>query len=116
MGIYINKDCNRFLDEGTADSDTIANAIVYQPENKAALIFDEKVRAMYPEQYETYPKKEEVIKVAATIEELAVKVEVSPEKLKKLIEEFNNAVKDGKALGLPIPKTGLCPNSPVKNS
>lgn len=104
-GIYINKDCNRFLDEGTADSDTIANAIVYQPENKAALIFDEKVRAMYPEQYETYPRKEEVIKVAATIEELAVKVEVSPEKLKKLIEEFNNAVKDGKALGLPIPKT-----------
>ena len=105
LGIYINKDCQRFQDEGRVDSDTIANAIVYQPGNKAALIFDEKARAKYPEEYETYPRKEEVIKVAGTIEELATKIEVPPQKLKKLIEEFNGAVRDGKALELPIPKT-----------
>ena len=104
MGVYINQDCNRFLDEGAADSDTIANAIVYQPGQQAALIFDEKARVMYPEEYEAYPRKEETIKVAGTIEELATKIAVSPEKLAKLIEEFNNSVKDGKAPGLPIPK------------
>lgn len=105
MGIYINQDCKRFVDEGTADSDTIANAIVYQPGNRAALIFDEKARAMYPEEYETYPRKEEVVKVAGTIEDLATKIEVSREGLKKLIGEFNDAVRDGRALELPFPKT-----------
>jgi succinate dehydrogenase/fumarate reductase flavoprotein subunit len=105
LGIYINEDCKRFVDEGVADSDTIGNAIVHQPGNRATLIFDENARAKYAEEYETYPRKEDVIKTANTIEELAIKIEVSPEKLKKLIEEFNDAVKDGKALGLTFPKT-----------
>jgi succinate dehydrogenase/fumarate reductase flavoprotein subunit len=105
MGIFINRHCKRFLDEGTADSDMIGNAIILQPVHKAALIFDEKARAKYPSEYQTYPKKEEVIKVAGTIEELATKIEVSPEELKKGIEEFNDAVKDGKALELSVPKT-----------
>ena len=105
MGIYINKDCKRFVDEGTADSDTIANAIAYQPGHKAALIFDEKARAMHPEEYETYPRKEETIKVAPTIEELAEKIEVSWSSLQNIIEEFNAAVSGDKALSLTIPKT-----------
>lgn len=105
LGIYINEDCQRFVDEGTADSDTIGNAIVYQPGSKATLIFDENARARYPEEYEAYPRKEDVMETAGTIEELAVKIEVSPDKLKKLIGEFNDAVKDGKALGLAFPKT-----------
>ncbi len=105
MGIYVNQNCQRFVDEGTADSDTIANAIVYQPESKAALIFDEKACAKYPKEYETYPHRDEVIKIAQSIEELAHKIELPPEGLRKTIDEFNAAVKDGKAPGLPIPKT-----------
>jgi succinate dehydrogenase/fumarate reductase flavoprotein subunit len=104
LGIYINQNCRRFIDEGVMDSDNIANAIVYQPANRAALIFDEKARAMYPEEYETYPRKEKVIKTAGTIEELAKKIDMPPEKLKGLVEQFNHAVEEGKAPDLPIPK------------
>ncbi|MBM2831450.1 MAG: succinate dehydrogenase/fumarate reductase flavoprotein subunit [Dehalococcoidia bacterium] len=105
MGIFINRDCQRFVDEGTADSDTIGNAIAHQPGSESALIFDEKARAKHPEEYEKYPAREKVIHKAATIEELALKIKMSPEKLKKFIVEFNAAVKEGKALGLPLPKT-----------
>ena len=104
-GIFINRDCKRFVDEGAADSDTIANATVCQPGHTAALIFDDKARKKYPEEYETYPGREETIKVAQTIGELAEKIEVSPDSLKNLIEEFNRAVSEGKAAGLTIPKT-----------
>jgi succinate dehydrogenase/fumarate reductase flavoprotein subunit len=104
-GIYLNRNCQRFVDEGIADSDTIASAIVYQPNNEAALIFDDKARAMYPEEFDTYPRGNEVFQVADTLEELAAKIKVSPEAFIKTIAEFNAHVKDGKALNLPIPKT-----------
>ncbi|MDP2743898.1 MAG: FAD-dependent oxidoreductase [Dehalococcoidia bacterium] len=105
LGIYLNMECQRFIDEGIADSDTIANSIAYQPRNKAALIFDEKVRAMYPDVYKAYPRGEEVFQVAQSLEDLAIKIDMQPARLKKAVDEFNAAVKDGKALGLPIPKT-----------
>ena len=105
LGIYLNSNCRRFVDEGVADSDTIANAIVYQPGNEAALIFDDKARALYPEEYDTYPHKNEVIQVADTLEKLAVKIKFPPEAFKKAIFEFNSHVKDSQVLDLPIPKT-----------
>ena len=105
LGLFINKDGKRFLDEGTADSDTIANVIVLQPGHTAALIFDDKARQSYPEEYQSYPRREEVIEVAQTIEELAKKIELSPVDLKNLIDEFNAAVSSGKAAELAIPKT-----------
>lgn len=105
MGLYINRDCQRFLDEGVADSDTIGNAIAFQPGGVAALIFDRKAVDKNKAEYERYPRKEEVIQVANSIEELATMIEVSPEKLQKLVADFNNSVKDGKAMQLAIPKT-----------
>ena len=44
MGIYFNKRFERFVDEGVADSDTIANAIALQPGSVATLVFDDKAR------------------------------------------------------------------------
>jgi len=105
LGIYLNRYCQRFIDEGIADSDTIANAIVYQPGNEAALIFDDKARAKYPEEFDTYPHKEETIQVAESLDDLAVKIKVSPDALKKTIAEFNAHARDGKALDLSVPKT-----------
>ncbi|MDP2718239.1 MAG: FAD-dependent oxidoreductase [Dehalococcoidia bacterium] len=104
-GIYINRNCQRFIDEGTADSDMIGNAIVYQPGLEAALIFDDKARSLYPEEYDTYPKKNEAIQVAQNLDELAVKINLPPEKLKEVIGDFNAAVDNGKAVNLPFPKT-----------
>lgn len=105
FGIYLNRNCQRFLDEGIADSDTIANALVYQPGNEAALIFDDKARAMFPKEFDAYPHKSEVIQVADTLDELAIKIKVSPAAFLKTIAVFNARVKDGQALDLPIPKT-----------
>jgi tricarballylate dehydrogenase len=105
MGVYFNERFERFVDEGAADSDTIANAIARQPGNQAGLVFDEKARAKYPREYEGYPRRDQVIKVAGSIEELAVKMHVSPGGLTRLIEAFNASVKDGKASGPNLPKT-----------
>lgn len=105
MGLYVNKRCQRFLDESIADSDTIGNAIAFQTGGVAALIFDKKAVDKYPNEYEMYPRREEVIQVASTIDELAAKIEVSAEGLNNLIKDFNNAVENGKALKLPVPKT-----------
>ncbi|MDP2646009.1 MAG: FAD-dependent oxidoreductase [Desulfobacterales bacterium] len=105
LGIYVNRNGQRFVDEGVADSDTIANAIVYQPGSEAALIFDEKARAKYYQEFDSYPRVREVVQAAQTLEELARKINVSPDRLKEVIGEFNSQVKDGKALHLTVPKT-----------
>jgi tricarballylate dehydrogenase len=105
LGIYLNRECQRFIDEGISDSDTIANSITIQPGNSAALIFDDKTRTKHADQYEAYPCWQEVIQVADSLDELAVKMEMSPSALNKAVSEFNAAVKDGQALTLPFPKT-----------
>ncbi len=105
MGVYFNDRFERFVDEGAADSDTIANAIARQPGNQAGLVFDEKARVKYPREYEGYPRRDQVIKVAGSIEKLATKMQVSPESLTGLIEAFNASVQDGKASGPNLPKT-----------
>ena len=104
-GIYINRNGQRFLDEGISDSDTIGNAIAYQPDHEAALIFDDKARALHREEFEAYPHKNHVMQVADSLAELAVKIKVAPEGLIKTITDFNRQVQDGQALNLPIPKT-----------
>ncbi len=104
-GIYLNREGRRFLDEGIADSDTIANAIVYQPGSEAALIFDDHARALHQEEFDAYPHKNKVMQVADTLEELAARIDFSPAALMKTIAEFNAHVREGQAQGLPIPKT-----------
>ncbi|MBM2831271.1 MAG: hypothetical protein HW414_323 [Dehalococcoidia bacterium] len=104
LGIYLNMECQRFIDEGVSDSDTIANSIACQPGNRAALIFDDKARTRHAEVYQAYPRRAEVIQVAESLQELAVKIDMPPARLKKAVDEFNASVMDGKALGLSIPK------------
>ena len=105
MGVYFNERYERFVDEGIADSDTVANAIAYQPGSAAGLIFDAKARARYPKEYENYPRREQLINVAGSLEELALKMHVSPQPLKKMISEFNASIKDGTSSGPNVPKT-----------
>ncbi|MBM2832203.1 MAG: fumarate reductase/succinate dehydrogenase flavoprotein-like protein [Dehalococcoidia bacterium] len=101
-GIYVNKEGQRFIDEGTADSDTLSNAIAYQPGSVAALIFDERARLMDPEAYAAYPYKDKLIRSAATIEELAETIEMPPAQLRRIVNEFNASV-EGKAHRLETP-------------
>ena len=105
MGIYFNTNFERFVDEGVADSDTIANAIALQPGSTATLIFDDKARRKYPEEFDRYPRREQLIFTANSIPELAEKMRVSPEGLSRLVETFNASIQDGRASGPNIPKT-----------
>ncbi|MBI2934391.1 MAG: FAD-binding protein [Chloroflexi bacterium] len=104
-GIYLNMECQRFVDEGTADSDTIANAIVFQPGHKAMLIFDETARAAFPDEWKRYRNKEKTIFSANTVDELAEKIGIEPFYLGHAVESFNQAVEEGRAASLVVPKT-----------
>jgi succinate dehydrogenase/fumarate reductase flavoprotein subunit len=105
MGIYFNRDFERFVDEGVADSDTIANAIALQPGSAATLVFDDKARRSHPDEYENYPRREQLISTAGSIAELAHRMNISAEGLSRLVEAFNANVKDGRASGPNIVKT-----------
>ena len=105
MGIYFNRNFERFIDEGVADSDTIANAIALQPGSSAGLIFDDKARQRYPEEYAGYPRREQLICTAGSVAELAEKMHVSPEGLCRLVETFNASVTNGRASGPNLAKT-----------
>ena len=105
LGIYFNRNFERFVDEGTADSDTIANAIALQPGNIAGLIFDDKARQRFPEEFARYPRGEQVIKSADSIVELAKLMHVAPERLCRLVEVFNANVSGEQASGPNMAKT-----------
>jgi len=113
-GLYINKNGSRFVDENCS-SDDIANSIVYQPEQKVYLIFDEALKTRFAKSYQNYiartirdayrtTTEEELMIQAGTIERLAAKIGISPAALKVTVAEFNAAVIGDKALGIPFPK------------
>lgn len=96
MGIVVNENGQRFLDEG-ADFHTHTYAkygaeILKQPGLMAYQIFDQKTLQFLRSDYRD---KNVTRDVADTIEELAKKIEVSPEALAKTISEFNAAVSEG---------------------
>jgi tricarballylate dehydrogenase len=105
FGLYFNRNFERFVDEGVEDSDTIANAIALQPGAFAGLIFDDKARQKFPEEYQAYPRREQLICTAGSIAELAEKMQVSPEGLGRLVDAFNASIKDGSASGPNLPKS-----------
>jgi tricarballylate dehydrogenase len=116
IGIVVNLDGERFIDEG-ADyrNHTYAKygkEVMKQPQRTAIQIFDEKTHANVRDEY----RIREVTKASAnTIEELAEKLDINVEGLKKTIDEFNAAcqpgdynpsILDGVATkGLPVPKS-----------
>ncbi|MBI2848550.1 MAG: FAD-dependent oxidoreductase [Chloroflexi bacterium] len=103
--IWVNKLGRRFMDE-VASSDSAANSIPKQPGQTMAYIFDEKIKAMRPGAVERFPHTQLIIK-GNTLEEIAAGIEVPSGELGKTIDDFNNAVQDGRALGLDVPKTNL---------
>lgn len=101
----INKEGKRYVDESKG---YVANgkATMNQPGQKIALVFDEEVKNTGPGAtgYKLFQGLGLPVIEADSVEELASKIEVPPAALKATIEEFNNAVKDGKALGINPPK------------
>ena len=84
-------------------SNIIANTIAKQTGEEIAIIFDEKIKAIRPDEVDGYKPPGIVMKFPA-IEALAEAIEVPLEEFKKTIMGFNHAVKDNKALNLNVPK------------
>ena len=95
LGIMVNTDCNRFVDEG-ADYRNLTYAkygreIMAQPNRTCVQIFDQQTVAMLRDEY----RIREVTKAEAdTIEELAEQLELDPQKLAKTVQEYNEACGD----------------------
>jgi tricarballylate dehydrogenase len=96
LGIMINLDCERFVDEGEDYRNLtyvrFGKAIMSQPHRTAIQIFDQKTIHRLRDEY----RIREVTRVAAdTIEELAEGLEVDPVKLRRTIDEYNAACQPG---------------------
>lgn len=94
FGIIVNTNGERFLDEG-ADFRNYTYAkygkeILKQPGSVAYQIFDATLRPML--RTEEYDMPGISVEVADTIEELAVKIGVDPERLSKTVSDFNNSI------------------------
>lgn len=96
LGIMLNKDGNRFVDEG-ADFRNYTYAkygreILKQPGHIAYQIFDAQVRPLLRKEYNL---EEATFYQADTLEQLVNQLPVNKEQFIKTIEEYNHAVQDG---------------------
>ncbi|SOC41415.1 FAD-dependent tricarballylate dehydrogenase TcuA [Ureibacillus acetophenoni] len=96
LGIMLNNDGNRFVDEG-ADFRNYTYAkygreVLKQPGHVAYQIFDAQVRPLLRKEYNL---EEATFYEADTLAELVEKLPVNKEQFIKTIEEYNNAVQDG---------------------
>lgn len=94
LGIIVNTDGERFLDEG-ADFRNYTYAkygkeILKQPGSVAYQIFDASLRPML--RSEEYEMPGISVEVADTLEELAAKIGIDPEQLSKTVSDFNNSI------------------------
>lgn len=116
LGLIVNLEGERFVDEGADFRNytyvKYGREIIKQPRRAAFQLFDQKVLPLLREEY----RIREVTKAeAATLEELARKLEIDPTALARTVREFNAAVqpgefnpavKDGKATrGIRPPKS-----------
>jgi tricarballylate dehydrogenase len=96
LGLIVNVRGERFVDEG-ADFRNYTYAkygreILRQPRRAAFQLFDQKVVALLREEY----RIREVTKAeAASIRELAAKIEIDPDGLERTVAAYNNAVQPG---------------------
>lgn len=101
-GILVNRLGRRFVDE-TAGGDSIANSILAQPRKEAALIIDERIRALDPAKVDGYVPAGTVIR-ADSLTDIARTIGCPYGELERTIREFNANVVDGAAPGLDIHK------------
>lgn len=97
LGIIVNVDGHRFVDEGADYRNyTYAKygaAILGQPEARAFQLFDAKTEPLLRQDEYTAPGVSRV--EASTVGELAVRLGIDPAGLEKTVREFNAAVRAG---------------------
>lgn len=98
--IFVNKDGNRFIDEGER-RDVMTKGLMEQEDSMMWIIVD---KHSYPDEDTTNNFNETMTELleqgrafkGETIEELAKEIDVDPDNLRKSIDNFNKAVDDGK--------------------
>ncbi|MBI4318031.1 MAG: FAD-binding protein, partial [Chloroflexi bacterium] len=100
--IWVNREGRRFMDEDNT-SDSVANSILVQPGQAVAYIFDENIKNLKPELVERF-RPAEVLLRAQTLEQVAAYMGIDSGTLKRTIEEFNEAVLNGRTAELGVPK------------
>jgi len=97
LGIMVNLDGERFVDEGEDYRNLtyvrFGRAIMSEPHRTAVQIFDQKTVGMLRDEY----RIRQVTKAEAnSIEALAAELEIDPERLGRTIREFNAACQPGR--------------------
>ena len=88
--IFVNKNGERFVDENQSGLPT-AYAILDQPESKVYYIYDQD---LYDSSYRLQKHTAQGLHVKAnTLDELATKLNIPADNLKKTVEDFNKAVR-----------------------
>jgi succinate dehydrogenase/fumarate reductase flavoprotein subunit len=108
FSLGINKNGMRYIDESKGYV-AHGKAALKQPGQTVALIFDEEIKKLPgpTSACANFARQGLKIKEANTLEELAKQIDVPAENLVKTVTEFNNSVKDGKALTANPPKAAL---------
>ena len=104
----INRNGMRYIDESKGYV-AHGKAVLKQPDQTVALVFDEETKKL-PEvtgAWDNFKRQGIPIVEASTLEDLAKKIDAPADNLTKTVTEFNNAVKDHKALTANPPKAAL---------
>jgi tricarballylate dehydrogenase len=99
LGLFIDEDGERFLDEGEDFRDQtyvkFSKAIMNHKRGVAFNVFDDKVRTEDPDSWKRAIRTSEEPYEAHTIGELATIIHVPPERMERTIREFNAACQPG---------------------
>jgi tricarballylate dehydrogenase len=110
LGLFIDEDGERFLDEGEDFRDQtyvkFSKAIMNHKSGVAFNVFDNKVRAEDPDAWKRAIRTAEEPYEAATIRELAEIIRVPPERMERTIQAYNAACQPGTFD--PLRLDGLC--------
>jgi tricarballylate dehydrogenase len=109
VGIMVNQNGKRFVDEGEHASDkTYAKfgkiVALTQPGGVAYVVFDAKSKNVVNPDY-TGPEMAPM--QAANLQSLAAKLEINAEVLSRTVLEYNASIREGKCLALDPPKTNF---------
>ncbi len=104
--ISVNREGQRFIDE-TRGYVAHGKAVLEQPGQRAALVFDEKIAELPAAESTlgTFRRLGIDVKSAGSLADLARAIEVPPEALEDTVTRYNAAAKEGRADGLEPPKS-----------
>ncbi|MEE8449437.1 MAG: FAD-binding protein [Thermodesulfobacteriota bacterium] len=106
--IIVNTEGKRFINENIMKDD-IANAIAYQPNQVAGLVWDDAMVKKFQDDYKrtlNWGNHAKYMRDCHRLEEVAEYIGCPAEALKRTITEYNQAIRDETITTLPIKKTG----------